>query len=190
MPHPVPPAQPTPGPTPLLWRAARGETEAFSECVARYGGLVWAMARRMVPHEAEDAVQEVFVDLWRSAGRYDPRVASEVTFVAMIARRRIIDRRRRVARRSDVPTAEMAAIPSVAPGPDRGAEAAIAARAVEALPPDQRAVLVLATCQGLTHEEIAEATGMPLGTVKSHARRGLMRIRAALLGVEEPEDPS
>lgn len=169
----------------LLTRVASGDPGAVRDCLARYGGLVWSIARRFEAGDAEDAVQEIFLDLWRSAARFDPRIASEPTFVAMIARRRLIDRQRTRRRR---PTTEAitAEPPTTDPAarPDSCAEAAQAARALDRLRPEQRHVLVLAT-HGLSHGEIAERTGMPLGTVKAHARRGLQSIRAALLGVPE-----
>jgi RNA polymerase sigma-70 factor (ECF subfamily) len=178
-----------PAPATLLWRVAAGDPAAIRECLARFGGLVWSIARRFDPAEAEDAVQEIFLDLWRSAGRYDPAAASETAFVAMIARRRLIDRRWSRARRPA--TEGIDEVPSIpdagAQQPDTCAEASQAARALTRLRPEQREVLVLATCHGLSHGEIAARTGMPLGTVKAHARRGLISIRAALLGVQ-PED--
>ena len=73
--------------------------------------------------------------------------------------------------------------------PDTCAEAQQAARALDKLRPEQRQVLVLSTCHGMSHGEIAAQTGMPLGTVKAHARRGLLSIRAALLGVDQGEVP-
>ena len=179
---------PVPAETPsLLARVAAGDQAAVRELIARYGGVVWSLARRADPTDAEDAVQEIFLDLWKCADRYDPAVASEVTFIAMIARRRLIDRRRSRARRpsgepvEDVPPLTDPGIP-----PDVSAEAAQAARALEHLRPEQRQVLLLATCEGLSHGEIASQTGMPLGTVKAHARRGLLSIRAWLLG--EPKE--
>ncbi len=166
-------------------------------CLDRYGALVWSLARRMSPsvQDAEDAVQEIFVDLWQSAVRFDPALATEAGFVAMIARRRLIDRIRRRQRRSDTePLPEVLAEPVGASGPRQEvcAEAALAARAMEQLRPEQRVALLLA-CQGLSHEEIAAATGMPLGTVKTHVRRGLSRVRQALVGSPSPlipEEPS
>ena len=174
----------------LLARVATGDVGSMRECLATYGGLVWAIARRFDAADAEDAVQEIFLELWRHADRYDPSLASETAFVGMVARRRLIDRRRARRRR---PTTER--IPTVPPyadesrPPDLCVEAAQAARAVAQLRPEQQEVLVLAVCHGLSHSEIAERTGMPLGTVKAHARRGLSSIRSALLGVPTLEAP-
>ena len=86
----------------ILQRVARGEAHAVDELLERYGGLVYALARRFSfePGEIDDAVQDVFVPLWQSAGRYDENIAGEETFVAMVTRRRLIDRRRRAQRRS------------------------------------------------------------------------------------------
>ena len=73
---------------------AAGDRDAIQDCMKAYGGLVWSLARRMLndPEEAEDIVQGIFVDVWKNAERFDPNRASETTFVAMIARRRIIDK--------------------------------------------------------------------------------------------------
>ncbi|HET9625397.1 MAG TPA: sigma-70 family RNA polymerase sigma factor [Kofleriaceae bacterium] len=185
--HPDPAVQGSP--EPVLARVAAGDPESIRTCLERYGGLVYALARRYesAGSDVEDAVQEVFVDLWKSAGRFDPAIAGEATFVAMIARRRLIDRRRARDRR---PTSELLAEPGthVDPGapPDVRAEAAQAARALDGLRPDQRRVLVLA-CHGMSHSEIAHETGLPLGTVKANVRRGLAAIRDALSDVPSKE---
>lgn len=171
---------------PILVRVGRGELQAVQECLRQYGGLVWSLARRYAPAEAEDAVQEIFVDLWKSAARFDPAVASEAAFIAMIARRRLIDRLRSAKLRPAVGRDAAATGPErVDPGasPERCAEAAQAVRALDSLRPEQREILLLSACHGLSHDEIAQKTGMPLGTVKAHVRRGLLRVRAALLGV-------
>lgn len=176
----------------LLARVGAGDGMAVREVVARYGNLVWSLARRFDPVDAEDAVQEIFLDLWKSAGRYDASMGSEATFIAMIARRRLIDRRRSRRRRPQ-DSAQLSAevvleeVPADDTSPAASAEAAKAAQALDKLRPEQRQVLVLSTCHGMSHNEIASQTGMPLGTVKAHARRGLMSIRAALLGVDSGE---
>ena len=179
-----------PEPPPLLGRVAAGDAASTRECLARYGGLVWSIARRFDPGDAEDAVQEIFLDLWKSAARFDPNIASETAFVATIARRRLIDRQRMRRRRPAME--QLPEVPShIDPGasPAMCAEASQAAAALEALRPEQRQVLVLSVSHGLSHGEIAAKTGMPLGTVKAHARRGLLSIRAALLGVDQGDVP-
>jgi len=169
----------------LLHRVAAAEQGAIRECIERFGGLIWSLARRLSPTrtEAEDAVQEIFLELWRSARRFDPAIASETAFVAMIARRRLIDRRRRQLRRPD--TEPLSDRPTVHEGAEAQrmelqGEAALAAKAMAQLRPEQRTVLIMSTCHGLSHEEIANSLGMPLGTVKAHARRGLIRVREML----------
>jgi RNA polymerase sigma-70 factor (ECF subfamily) len=183
----------------LLHRVASRDPAAIREALDQFGGLVWSLARRMSPSasDAEDAVQEIFVDLWQSAARYDASLATEAGFVAMIARRRLIDRIRRRQRRSDtepLPEVLEEAPTSARPRQEACAEAGLAAKAMQQLRPEQRRALVLA-CQGLSHEEIAATTGMPLGTVKTHVRRGLSRVREVLVGspspiVAVPEEPS
>lgn len=181
----MPDPKPTGWKEPLLPRIAAGDSPAVRECLDRYGGLVWSLARRFLnnPSDVEDAVQEIFVDLWRNAARYDPRQAAEATFVTLLARRRLIDRRRRDLRR---PGGQ--ALPETLASPQAEAsqrvevqdEAHRALRAMQELKEDQRKVLQMAICQGQTHEEIARTTGLPLGTVKTHVRRGLMRLREIL----------
>jgi RNA polymerase sigma-70 factor (ECF subfamily) len=171
--------------TGVLPKAAQGDDAAVRECLARFGPIVWGLARRLSPtrEDAEDAVQEIFLDLWAHGGRYDAARASEEAFVAVIARRRLIDRRRHASRRPALDPIESAA-EAASPGDSAElvAEAALAARAMKDLRAEQREVLRLSVAQGLTHEEIAAHTGMPLGTVKAHARRGLLRIRSILSG--------
>ena len=170
----------------LLQRVARGDQSAVRGVMDAFGGLVWSLARRFCANQtdAEDATQEIFLDVWRSAARFDPAVASEATFVAMIARRRLIDRARKAGRR---PNEQTLVEPTLTDGGDAvsrraelGDEVTRAARALERLTAEQQKVLKLSIYRGLSHEKIAEATGMPLGTVKTHARRGLIRLRELL----------
>jgi RNA polymerase sigma-70 factor (ECF subfamily) len=152
------------------------------------------LARRLSPNpsDAEDAVQEIFIDLWRSAERYDPSAGTETAFVSTIARRRLIDRHRRRSRRigtvpltsgSAFPTAEKANLVDARDEADRAREK------MGRLRPDERRILELSVYEGLSHREIAEATDLPLGTVKTHARRGLARLRR-LLGAEADGEDS
>lgn len=167
----------------LLCRVAKGDPLASRACVEAYGALVWTLARRASPtrEDAEDAVQDVFFDLFRSAGRFDPALSSEVAFVAMVTRRRLLDRARARRRRPALdPLSSEPKIVHDAPPIDRCVEATRAAAALDRLRPEQRDVLLLAV-QGHSHEEIADLRGLPLGTVKAHARRGLIRVRELLV---------
>lgn len=169
----------------ILQRIADGDQSAADECLRSYGGLVWSLARRMLRNteDAEDAVQEIFLDVWKNADRFDPDQASETTFVAMIARRRLIDRIRHVQRRISADSLEdVLAEPSVRSDTvmQTNVEAREAAKALDQIRPEQRQVLQLSIVHGLSHQEIADATGMPLGTVKTHARRGILQVREIL----------
>jgi len=167
----------------LLERVARGDAAAVPELLDRFGSLVWSIVRRQAGVEAaEDLVQDIFIQLWKSAARFDPAIASEATFITTIARRRVIDHRRKVGRRpeneelQDVVGVEEAGLLQL----ELSDEARIAQEAIANLKPDQQRVLRLALVDGLTHSEIAKVTKLPLGTVKSHARRGLERVRSRL----------
>lgn len=171
----------------LMQRVARGDESAMRETVDTYGGLIWSLARRFTSTnaEAEDAVQDIFLDLWRRAERYDPSIGAEVTFVSVLARRRLIDAWRKSSRQ--VKPAELTEA-SAAPARPAGApalddEAAIAARCLDELPEQQQLVLRLSIGSGWTHDMIARQTGIPLGTVKTHIRRGLAEIREQVMGL-------
>jgi RNA polymerase sigma-70 factor, ECF subfamily len=169
----------------ILQRIAEGDKSAVQACLDTYSGLVWSLARRMLGYsdDAEDAVQEIFIDVWKNAERFDETQASETTFIAMIARRRLIDRIRRIQRQPNIDSLEDILV-EPARNYDKemqmGVEARQAAEAMKDLRPEQRQVLQLSIYQGLSHQEISTLTGMPIGTVKTHARRGLQQIREAL----------
>ena len=169
----------------ILHRIATGDRTAVQECLDTYGGLVWSIARKMLrsQEDAEDAVQEIFVDIWRNAERYDEGQSSETTFIAMIARRRLIDKIRFMNRRISADSIEDVTAEPFTRSDEKmqvSVEAKEAAAAMKNLRPEQRQVLYLSIVQGLSHQEIADATGMPLGTVKTHARRGILQAREVL----------
>ncbi len=175
----------------ILQSIADGDNNAVQDCLKIYGGLVWSLARRMLRNsdDAEDAVQEIFVDVWKNAARFDPSQSSETNFVAMIARRRLIDRIRFAQRRISTDSLEDVLVePSERSDKTMqiNLEAGEAAKALESLRPEQRQVLKLSIIQGLSHQEISDATGMPLGTVKTHARRGILQARE-FLGLGDKE---
>ena len=166
-----------------------GDSSAVEDCLKTYGGLVWSLARRMLRNneDAEDAVQEIFLDIWKNAERFDEEQASETTFIAMIARRRLIDRLRHTSRRISPNSLDDVVVePSTRTDETMqiSVEANEAAKAMDALRPEQKRVLYLSIVQGLSHYEIADHMGLPLGTVKSHARRGMLHTRE-LLGLSE-----
>jgi RNA polymerase sigma-70 factor (ECF subfamily) len=169
----------------ILKRIAAGDKTAVQDCLNAYGGLVWSLARRMSPNtdEAEDAVQEIFIDVWKNAARFDETQSSETTFVAMIARRRLIDRLRKINRQPNVDSLEdipIDPINSKTRDMQMCIEAKEAAEAMKNLRPEQKQILHLSIVQGFSHQEIADALKMPLGTVKTHARRGLIQVREDL----------
>lgn len=166
----------------VLPRVARGDAAAMNTCIENYGPLVWSIVRRYV-HEsssAEDVVQEVFTEVWRHAGRFDGNRSSERSFIGMISRRRAIDWVRRETRRpsfeefgeTHLPEAGMVDADSKASGDVEALKAA-----VKTLPEDTRELFALHFDQGMTHPEIAERLQVPLGTVKTKLRRGLMAVR-------------
>jgi RNA polymerase sigma-70 factor (ECF subfamily) len=166
----------------VLQRIAGGDAAAVRECIEQYGALVWSLARRLsrTPSDAEDATQDIFLDIWRSAGRFDESQGSDKVFIAMIARRRLIDRLRKTTAEPPMDPEEV--LESVAwsdPGTasETSTEAEQAMRALAELRPEQRQVLELGLLQGLSQSEIAARLSMPLGTVKSFMRRGLIKVR-------------
>ncbi len=166
----------------ILARIAAGEIDAVEDCLTNYGGLVWSLARKHSPSktEAEDAVQEIFLEVWRNAARFNRAIASEVTFIAMIARRRLIDLRRKRNR-----TVETTVMPANLDGTtdtpyDRAEFQDDVVRLrdhLQELKPQEKQVIELSIDRGLSNQQIADQLAMPVATVKTHARRGMIRLR-------------
>ena len=157
-----------------------------------YGPELYGFAVSAVGHRgrAEELVQEVFTRVWRKADSFDPERASFRTWLYSIARNAVIDSRRRASVRPALASHETADDEHVAT--DEALERALlrwqVSAALERLTPEHRQVIRLAHFQGLTLREIAERTGLPLGTVKSRTSYALRALRLALdeLGVEQP----
>jgi RNA polymerase sigma-70 factor (ECF subfamily) len=162
----------------LLRRIAGGDHKALGEVYDLFAGMAYGLALRILRDatEAEDVVQEVFVQAWRQASRYDAGRGSPEAWLCTIARSRALDRlRRRTARREE--PSEAAPLPSGAP---RTEEALAVRTALQGLPEDQRRALELAYYEGLTQSEIARRLGEPLGTIKTRIRTGMIRLRETL----------
>jgi len=172
----------------ILERIAAGDHAAVKECMDVYGGLIWSLARRFSysAADAEDATQEIFLEIWKSAARYDAAMGSEAVFLATIARRRLIDRMRATKRRPVTEEFdEEFVVQEAFDAPDVGAlaaDAAVATRALAQLGESEREIVLMGVVDGMTHSEIATATGKPLGTVKTQLRRGLIKVRALIDG--------
>jgi len=169
----------------ILQRVAAGDSSAVDDCLAQYGALVWSLARRHSPNysDAEDAVQEAFLGIWQGAARFDPEKGSETTFITTIVRRRLIDRHRKRGRQLDTASLENQPVATRENHTEQVAiseEATMVRQRMASLRPAERRVLELAISEGMSHSEIAESTSMPLGTVKTHARRGMIRLREML----------
>ena len=180
----------------ILSQVAAGEPRAMDKCIARFGPIVWAIARRYIKEtsEAEDLVQEVFTEIWKKAASFDPSIASETTFVGLIARRRAIDFLRRLGRRPGFETLDAA---ELLPQPSSQESSVVCDHetvksSLASLPSDTRQLFHLFFEDGFTHPEIAERTGLPLGTVKTRLRRGLITLREQLqrVGISNPEAAS
>lgn len=175
-------------PDTTLQRIARGNNAAVAACLDEFGGMVWGLADRYLRplgEDIEDAVQEVFVEVWKSAARFDPALGSEAAFIATIAHHRLIDRVRRAARRPTLHVDNPAALAETKPHTDHTSDRDDLRRAAEAfkgLDKDEQQVLWYSLYHGVPHERIATLVQAPVGTVKSRIRRGLMRMREALAG--------
>lgn len=166
----------------LITRIAEGDRPAFEELYRRYARPVLGLALRRLGDRgrAEDAAQEAFVAIWRSARTYDPSRGRGAPWLYAVARNAITDRQRRIPE----PVSELSDGPGPSPDPEGRAEAAWLAwrvhRALEGLPEHERPVIELAYWRELSQSEISEALGIPLGTVKTRTRSALARLADAL----------
>jgi RNA polymerase sigma-70 factor (ECF subfamily) len=162
----------------LIRRIASGDHQALGQFYDRYAGLVNGLALRILrdTSDAEDVVQEVFVQAWRQADRFDPARGTPEAWISTLARTRALDRlRRRVSRREE--PAEVAPGTTATP---RNVEVLAVRAALSGLSQNQRTALELAYFEGLTQSEIAQRLGEPLGTIKTRIRTAMMRLRETL----------
>jgi RNA polymerase sigma-70 factor, ECF subfamily len=168
----------------LISRVARRDANAFELLYRRYARPVFGLALRRLGDRmrAEDAVQETFAAVWRSARTYRPERGAGAPWLYTVARNAIVDR----SRSRHEPPAEVPETAAAEPGPAERAEASYIAwrvhRALEELAPNERDVIELAYYGELSQSEIADFLGIPLGTVKTRTRAGLARLADLLDG--------
>jgi len=168
--------------TELIQRIARSDHGAFDVLYRRHSGRVLGLATRRLSDRgrAEDATQDAFAAIWRSARSFRPTRGSGTTWLYTVARNAIIDR----ARRSSAEVAEVPELAFDGPGPDSEAETSWMREtvhlAVSLLPEHESEVILLAYWSGLSQSEIAERLAIPLGTVKTRTRSALTRLAGAL----------
>jgi RNA polymerase sigma-70 factor, ECF subfamily len=177
----------------LVARAASGDERAIASLYERYGGVLYAVAYRIVGQraDAEEAVIEAFAQVWREAPRFEPARGSVAGWLTMIARSRALDMVRARARRDRITASAAADRPGASPGmsswrPDAGGalddseRRAQVRQALDTLSPPQRQAIELAYFEGLSQSEIAERLQEPLGTVKTRVRLGMQKLRECL----------
>lgn len=170
----------------LLTAVARGDREAYAALYRRYGAVLLGLLLRILRSrtEAEDVLQDVFLQVWRRARDFDETRGRAFVWLATLARNRALDRLDAIASRqrtvADAGAVEGGHVGDPAEVASTAEEARRLARALAELPAVQRNVLLLAYFEGLTQVQIADRLRQPLGTIKSHVRLGLGRLRALL----------
>lgn len=174
----------------MLAQIVTGDQYAFGQLYDRLSGPLYSLALRLLGDsgEAQDALQEVFVQIWRRAASYDPEQSSVFSWAVLMTRSRVIDRLRRRDRRLRVIVAsaddDQSNVASTASQEEsaadtagRNEEAMRARSSLRRLPAEQRQAIELAFFNDLTHQEIATQLGQPLGTIKARIRRGLLKLK-------------
>jgi RNA polymerase sigma-70 factor, ECF subfamily len=174
----------------LMARVAKRERVAFEQLYDRYSNILYATAMKFLREDADaqDVVQDVFIQIWDKAKLYDPAKGKPLTWALTLTRNRSIDRIRAIQRRGrlredfekEKVVDESAGIREALSGVDASEKNQILRDAVQRLSPEQRKVIELAFFGGLTQNEVANRLGEPLGTVKARARRGLMKLKELL----------
>jgi RNA polymerase sigma-70 factor, ECF subfamily len=176
----------------ILQKVAARDESAFAELYDRFSGSLYALVKRILENEqdARDALQEGFLYLWDKAGDYDSTKSKAFTWAVIIFRHKAIDRLRSQRRRlklfedaaAEGATLLVASQETADEAVERMENAGNVRRALATLPEDQRKCIEWAFLKGLTHHQLAELSGSPLGTVKTNIRRGLLRLRDILKG--------
>ena len=158
-----------------------GDEQAMAQLYDRYCPIVYSVALRVLGDAgaAEDILQEVFLQLWRSPQLFDATRGSLPGWLAVIARNRAIDSLRKRRPETDITDVVVSVEPDLAGRAELGRVAEKIRGALGGMPPAQRSALEMAFFDGLTHTEIAQKTGEPLGTIKTRIRAGLMFLRKA-----------
>jgi len=166
----------------LVTAIRSGDQAAMGALYDRYSSIVYAVALRVLQETgaAEDVLQEIFMQLWRNPGAFDASRGNMAAWLAVIARHRAIDALRRRRPESDIADVVVSVEPDLASDADRSRAMDKVRGALEAMPSPQRSALEMAYFEGLTHVEIAEKTGEPLGTIKTRIRAGLVSLRKVL----------
>ena len=174
----------------LLRRIAQRERAAFEDLYTRYANILYASALKFVKEDADaqDVVQDVFIQIWDKAKLYDPAKGKPLTWALTLTRNRAIDRIRAIQRRTrlrdefeqETFVDESAGVREALSEVDASEKGQILRKAVSQLSPQQKKVIELAYFGGLTQTEIAVKLGEPLGTVKARARRGLLKLKELL----------
>ena len=174
----------------LLARVAKRERAAFEQLYDRYANILYATAMKFLKEDADaqDVVQDVFIQIWDKAKLYDPAKGKPLTWALTLTRNRSIDRIRAIQRRTrlrddfekETVVDESEGVREALSGVDASEKSQILRDAVGRLSPEQRNVIELAFFGGFTQSEIADRLGEPLGTIKARARRGLMKLKEIL----------